>query len=77
MELIARRAIHALENGKEDEKTIAEYTDFRTEKYRAMVEYIRKEMGFTTLKFQTLEDTIEAIGMDESELCTYCWTGKE
>jgi amidophosphoribosyltransferase len=77
LELIARRAIHALEDGKETEKTIAEYTDCRSSKYREMVEWIRKEMGFTTLKFQTLEDMIEAIGMDGSELCTYCWTGRE
>ncbi len=77
LELIARRAIHTIEEGKEDEKHLEEYTDAQSPKYRQMVELIRKEMGFTTLKFQTLEDLIEAIGFPAEKLCTYCWTGKE
>ena len=77
LELIARRAIHTIEEGKEDEKHLEEYIDAQSPKYRQMVELIRKEMGFTTLKFQTLEDLIEAIGFPAEKLCTYCWTGKE
>ncbi|MCQ2403246.1 MAG: amidophosphoribosyltransferase [Lentisphaeria bacterium] len=77
LELIARRAVHALEDGKEDEAHMEEYTDCNSEKYKKMVEMICKEMGFTTLKYQTLEDTIAAIGEPPEGLCTYCWTGKE
>ncbi len=77
LELIARRAVHALEDGKEDEGHLEEYTDARTEKYRRMVELIRQEMGFTTLKYQTLEDTLKAIGLPPEGLCTYCWNGRE
>lgn len=77
MELIARRAVHALENGQEDEGRLEEYTDAQSPKYRMMVERIRQEMGFTSLKFQTLEDLIEAIGFPAEKLCTYCWTGRQ
>ena len=42
-----------------------------------MVEEIRKRLQFDSLKFQNLEDTIEAIGVDKCKLCTYCWDGKE
>lgn len=77
MELIARRAIRDLEGGSEDESHITEYTDSNCPKYRAMVEKIRQEMGFTSLKYQTLEDLIEAIGVPECNLCTYCWNGRE
>lgn len=77
LELIARRAVHEIEHGQEDEAHMEEYVDHNSEKYRQMVELIRKEMGFTTLKYQTLEDTIAAIGVPPEGLCTYCWTGKE
>ena len=77
LELVARRAIHELEGGQETEETVASYADCHTEKHRRMVELIRKEMGFTTLKYQTLEGMLEAIGFPVDRLCTYCWTGKD
>ncbi|MBQ4479329.1 MAG: amidophosphoribosyltransferase [Victivallales bacterium] len=77
LELIARRAVHAMENGQEDEGHLEKYTDATTPEYQEMVRRIRKEMGFTTLKYQTLEDTIKAIGFPAEKLCTYCWTGKD
>ena len=42
-----------------------------------VVEAIRKEMGFTTLKYHRLDDMVESIGLDKCKLCTYCWDGKE
>ena len=42
-----------------------------------MVELIRMKLNFDSLKFQELDDTIEAIGIDRCKLCTYCWDGKE
>ena len=42
-----------------------------------MLELIRQEMGFTTLKYQTLADTLKGIGLPPGGLCTYCWNGKE
>ena len=40
------------------------------------VEEIRKDLGVTTLRYQTVEDMVEAVGMPEEKLCLYCWTGQ-
>jgi amidophosphoribosyltransferase len=40
-----------------------------------MVEQIRKNLGLTSLKFQRLDDLVEAIGMPKEKLCTHCWDG--
>ena len=80
LELITRRVIRDLEGIKGDEiseELLAEYADSNTDKHEAMVEEIRKRLKFDSLKFQNLEDTIEAIGVDSCNLCTYCWNGKE
>ena len=42
-----------------------------------MEEEICKELKFTSLRFNRLDDMIEATGIDPSKLCTYCWDGKE
>ena len=54
-----------------------QYADHNSEKYANMVESIRQQMKFDSLKFQTLENTKTAIGIDPCKLCTYCWDGKE
>ena len=73
-ELIARRAIDAIEGRSVDD--IGEYLDPDSDKYRRMVDWIAKDIGVTTLKFQRLEDMVEAIGLPREKLCTYCWTGR-
>ena len=73
-ELITRRAIREIEGS--DIEDISEYLDPKTEKYAKMIEWIRKYLNITSLKYQTLEDMIEAIGLPEENLCTYCWNGK-
>ena len=77
LELIARRAIHELEGGKETDDTVREYADDSSEKYQAMVDLVCKEMGFTSLKYQPLKDTLASIGVPQEGLCTYCWDGAE
>lgn len=80
LELITRRVIRDLEGIEADEITdelLAEYADGSSEKHMAMVEEIRKRLRFDSLKFQNLEDTVKAIGVDKCNLCTYCWDGKE
>lgn len=80
LELITRRVIRDLEGieGEEiDAEILKEYADSNTQKHENMVEEIRKRLQFDSLKFQNLEDTIEAIGVDKCKLCTYCWDGKE
>lgn len=73
-ELIARRAINAIEGKTVDD--ISDYLDPDSDKYRRMVDWIAKDIGVTTLAYQRLEDMVEAIGLPREKLCTYCWTGK-
>ena len=56
---------------------LEQYADSSTEKHKKMVELIRQKLNFDSLKFQDLEDTVKAIGIDKCKLCTYCWDGKE
>ena len=78
MDLITRRVIARLE-GTEDvsDDVLQEYTDPDSEKYNRMVEEIRKELNFTSLQFNRLDDMLEAVGIDTDKLCTYCWNGQE
>jgi amidophosphoribosyltransferase len=41
-----------------------------------MVEQVAKDLGVTTLRYQTVEDMIKAIGLAKESLCLYCWTGE-
>ncbi len=75
-ELIARRVILELE-GEEGFKHIDEYSDSSTQRGKALRKAIAEKFNFASLEFQTLEGIIKAIGIDECELCTYCWNGKE
>ena len=80
LELITRRVIRDLEGIEADDITpelLKEYADGSTEKHAAMVDEIRKRLKFDSLRFQNLEDTVEAIGVDKCKLCTYCWDGRE
>ena len=73
LELAARKAIFKLE-GKED-SDLSKYADPDTKEYAQMVEQIRKDLDLTTLKFQKLNDLVEAIGLPKEKLCTHCWDG--
>ena len=77
MELIARRII-AREEGGEVERTILDdYADPESERYAKMVEEMRSEMNFSSLRFNRLDDMIRATGLSADEVCTYCWDGRE
>ena len=78
MDLITRRVIADLENNENvPQEVIDEYCDQNSEKYHQMVEEIRKRMNFTSLKYHRLDDLVEAIGIGEENLCTYCFNGKK
>jgi len=74
-ELAARRAIRAIE-GK-DIKDIRQYLDEDSPKYKKMVNWIARDLGVTSLKYQKLEDMVSAIGLPKEKLCIYCWSGRE
>ena len=77
MDLITRRVIYRLENGNVNQEILDEYADPDSPKYEAMVEEIRKELNFTSLRFNRLDDMLDAVEIDKCNLCTYCWDGKE
>ena len=76
MDLLARRIVQELE-GNEGKKHLEEYADSTTERGKCMLNAICQKMGFNSLGYQSLEGLLEAIGMDPSKVCTYCWSGKE
>lgn len=78
MDLITRRVIARLENSENvPDEVLQEYTDPESPKYDQMVEEIRKELNFTTLRYNRLDDMLAAVGIPEENLCTYCWNGQE
>jgi amidophosphoribosyltransferase len=73
-ELAARKAIRCIEG--HDLKDVSEYIDSNSEKYKKMVEWIKNDVDVTTLRYQTVDDMIKAIGLPRKKLCLYCWTGE-
>jgi amidophosphoribosyltransferase len=73
MDLAARRAIAALEGPEPGD--LRDYVRSGSEKYEAMVEWISRTLSLTSLRYQSLEDLIAAIGLPKDKLCTFCWDG--
>ena len=73
LDLATRRAINQLEGSENVD--FKEYSDATNGKYGAMVERIRKNLVLTTLKYQKLNDLVNAIGLPKEKLCTHCWDG--
>ncbi len=76
LDLITRRIIKERE-GDDDVKYLAEYADPNSERYAYMVEEVRKQQNFTTLRYHRLDDLIASIGLEPCKVCTYCFDGKE
>lgn len=72
-ELATRKAILQLEGTENVD--LKEYSDSSSEKYKVMVERIRKNLNLSTLQFQELDDLVDAIGLPKEKLCTHCWDG--
>ncbi len=77
MDLITRRVIKLLEGDNVSEETLQKYTDPDSPEYERMIEEIRKQLHFTTLRFHRLDDMLDSTGLPHCNLCTYCWNGKE
>jgi amidophosphoribosyltransferase len=73
-ELAARKAIRALEG--HDVADVSQYVDPASERYARMVDWIARDLGVTTLRYQTVPDMVDAIGLSQEKLCLYCWTGQ-
>lgn len=76
LDLITRRVIVKRE-GKNADKMLDDYADPTSTNYKEMVEEIRKELNFTSLRYHRLDDMLDSIGISPCKLCTYCWNGKE
>jgi len=77
MDLITRRMIQRMEGDDVPEEALAEYADPDSDRYAALLEEIRKELNFTSLRYHRLDDLIKSIEIEPCKLCTYCWNGKE
>lgn len=73
MELITRRMIQKFEG--DPNKNLDKYATTDSTEYKRMVDEIAKELGLTTLKFNTIEQLIEAIGLPKCQVCTHCFDG--
>ena len=77
MELIARQMIQKREGDNCPQEVLDEYADPCTCKYEQMIEDIRKQQNFTTLRYHRLDDLLASIGIEPCKVCTYCFNGKE
>ncbi|MGL5681559.1 MAG: amidophosphoribosyltransferase [Marinifilaceae bacterium] len=73
-DLFTRRVIRDLE-GTEDltDEMLAEYSNQNSDKYNTMIEVMRQHFQLDSLRFQRLEDLVEAIGLPKEKLCTHCF----
>ena len=73
MELITRRIIEELEG--DANKNLDKYATTDSPEYKRLVEEIRRRFGLTSLRFNTIETLIRAIGLPKCKVCTHCFDG--
>ena len=75
MDLAARRAVRELE-GSADEVPAA-YLSATSAEHAAMTGKIAQSLALTSLRYQTVDGLLGAIGTPRTRVCTYCWTGRD
>ena len=73
LELITRQIIKELEG--DENKNLDKYATTGSPEYEKMVGIIAKRFGLSSLKFNTIETLIEAIGLPKCKVCTHCFDG--
>jgi len=73
LDLIGRKVIHEIE--RPDFLEIGKYAVSGSPENLAMADRVRDRLKVTSLKYQTLEDLVAAIGLPKENLCTHCWDG--
>ena len=73
LDLIARRVIKDLEG--DPDKKLEVYATTGSPEQTKMIDVIRKSFGMNTLKFSSLEDMVDAIGINKEHICTHCFDG--
>ena len=77
MDLITRRIIKQFEGENVSDEVLQKYCNPDSAEYERMIEEMRKQLHFTTLRFHRLDDMLDSTGLEHCKLCTYCWNGKE
>lgn len=77
MDLITRQTICEIEGEDVGYDILEDYCNPESDRYQLLLEKLRERMGFTSLRYNRLDDMIKAIGIDSEKLCTYCFNGKE
>ena len=73
LELITRRVIGELEG--DPDKNLEAYATTGSPEYEKMVEKIRAKFNIDSLKFASIENVIESIGLPKCKVCTHCFDG--
>lgn len=73
LELMTRRIIQELEG--DHTKNLDKYSDPATPEYARLVDYMRERFKLTSLKFNTVENLVKAIGLPKEKVCTHCFDG--
>lgn len=73
MEMITRRIIGEFEG--DPDKNLKAYATTYSPQYNKMVEAIRCRLGLTSLRFNSVESLVEAIGLPKCKVCTHCFDG--
>ncbi len=73
LELITRRIIKELEG--DENKNLDKYATTDSPEYNRMVQIIADRFGLTSLRFNTLETLVKAIGLPKCKVCTHCFDG--
>ncbi len=73
LDLAGRKAILEIEGS--ETAALSDYAEDGSERHKAMVELICKRLKLSSLRYQTLDDLVDAIGLPKEQLCTHCWDG--
>jgi len=75
LDLAARKGIEELEG--DSPENLSDYAQASSPKYQAMIDSISRRLNLSSLKYQELEDLVNAIGLPKDKVCTFCWDGTE
>ena len=73
LDLITRRIIKEIEGCHN--KNLELYSNPCTAERCNMVECMRKKFNLTSLKFNTTNGLVKAIGLPKEQICTHCFDG--
>ena len=73
LEFVTRRTIEQLEGAHD--KNLKEYATYGSPCYCKMVEAIRSNLKMNSLKFNSVDNVVKAIGLPKECICTHCFDG--